>query len=242
MRSYFIVICLVKINQFTNPRVLEVSSKTKQTQNRQLFLTSEQITSSKKMSNYYGYGSGNQGNDGFYGGGGGQPGGGFFGQQQQQEPQQQPGTGFFGSTNTQQWQQPQGGGDQQQQQAPQQQQSQQTGTGFFANANPSQPWAAVANNEAMIGLATTAGKNFIESGMVKMVPGLENAMLTLRTYFAVDNKYVLKKALKILFPFRTKHWKRQVSLTSCFVRVVEEALEHGIGSASIWKLNNQFLY
>jgi len=41
-----------------------------------------------------------------------------------------------------------------------------------------------------------------------MIPGFDQAMITLRTYFAVDNDYVVKKMKKVLFPFKTSHWKR----------------------------------
>lgn len=43
-----------------------------------------------------------------------------------------------------------------------------------------------------------------------MIPGLESLIQTLRKYFAVDNRYVKRKMTKILFPFLSKHWKRDV--------------------------------
>jgi YIF1 len=142
------------------------------------------------MADYYGnYNHGSQqsgGSSGFYGGGGG------FNQDQ---------GGGFGGYGAQQWQQPQsdpmqsyGGGQQQQQQS---------------QPNYFTPLAAVAgsiSNDQMMQI----GKGFLQSGTARMVPGLESAMLMLRSYFAVDNNYVKIKIQKVLFPFRSKHWKRTV--------------------------------
>lgn len=165
------------------------------------------------MANFYDYNNGNQqtgggSSSGFYGGGG-------YNQQQQQDP----GMGDFGgygggNTNSQQWQQPQRDPLQpypsQQQQQPQAQQPQ---PNFWNPAMASV--AAVAgsmDNDTML----KVGKSFLQSGTAKMVPGLESSMLVLRRYFAVDNKYVKSKMVKVLFPFRTKNWKRVVSLVIIF--------------------------
>jgi hypothetical protein len=67
------------------------------------------------------------------------------------------------------------------------------------------------SNDTMLDLASSAGKSFLQSGSARMIPGLESTMLTLRHYFAVDNKYVLRKMQKVLFPFLSKQWQRQVS-------------------------------
>jgi hypothetical protein len=181
--------------------------------------------------NYYG-GGGNssngqngQGDGSFYDQSGGyaQPGQ----QQQQQQQQQQPGYsagGYAAPNNQQQWQP-------QQQQQPQQPGQRQPYAGqqqFGASQVQPQPafWnpataatvAAAAgsmasgglSNDAMFDLASNAGKSFLKNGSARMIPGLESSMLVLRSYFAVDNRYVMRKMQKILMPFLSKHWKRQV--------------------------------
>jgi hypothetical protein len=66
------------------------------------------------------------------------------------------------------------------------------------------------NPDAMFDLASTAGKSFLASSSARMIPGFEAAMVNLRGYFAVDNRYVQAKMGRILFPFLTKSWKRLV--------------------------------
>ena len=154
---------------------------------------------------YGGYNNGGQqgggSSGGFYGGGGG------FNQQQDQSG----GYGAYGG-NTNQWQQPQqsdpmqggygGYGGQQQQQ----QQQQQAQPALF---NPAlAAMAGSISGDAVVEM----GKGFITSRAAQMVPGLESGMLLLRSYFAVDNNYVKTKMLKVLFPFRSKNWKRVVSI------------------------------
>lgn len=41
------------------------------------------------------------------------------------------------------------------------------------------------------------------------MPGMDYIMRILRSYFAVDNRYVKGKILLILFPFRNKQWRRR---------------------------------
>lgn len=148
------------------------------------------------MADFYGsYNNGNQQQQsggtsgGFYGGGGG------FNQQQDQQ------AGYGGSN--QQWQQPQSdpmqsyGGQQQQQQQPQQSQPNYFNPALAAVAG------SISNDQIM-----QMGRGFLQSGTARMVPGLESGMLMLRSYFAVDNNYVKIKIQKILFPFMSKHWKR----------------------------------
>merc|ERR1719356_393956 len=65
------------------------------------------------------------------------------------------------------------------------------------------------NSSAAMNLAETMGKQFIETGWAKAVPGLERSMLTLRPYFAVDNSYVKRKMTKVLFPFVYREWARR---------------------------------
>lgn len=180
------------------------------------------------MSNYYGYGGQQQS------GGGGSTGGGFYGnaggygqqQQQQQQPppqqqqfqqqqqQQPPGSGnAYGGPNQQhqQWQQPQ----QQTTQPSGAQTTQQQPANFW---NPAAAAAAMSmagsmangglSNDAVLDLASNAGKTFLQSGTARMMPGMQGFMGHLRTYFAVDNRYVKRKMQKVLFPFVSKNWRR----------------------------------
>lgn len=41
------------------------------------------------------------------------------------------------------------------------------------------------------------------------IPGMKYIMGLLRSYFAVDNRYVKRKMLKVLFPFTSKEWQRE---------------------------------
>ncbi|KAL7575032.1 hypothetical protein ACA910_010843 [Epithemia clementina (nom. ined.)] len=59
-------------------------------------------------------------------------------------------------------------------------------------------------------LATDMTKSFLRESWIKIIPGLEAFLVTLRTYFAVDNKYVLQKIKTILFPFLKKEWNRNI--------------------------------
>ena len=68
------------------------------------------------------------------------------------------------------------------------------------------------NSQVMIGMAESMGKQFLETGWAKAVPGLERSMVALRVYFAVDNLYVKRKIVKVLFPFAFRDWRRQVRL------------------------------
>jgi hypothetical protein len=60
------------------------------------------------------------------------------------------------------------------------------------------------------------------------IPGLEYVMESLRGYFAVDNRYVKRKMVKVLFPFLNNQWRRSVS---CFF-----TLESGLFSHSLFLL------
>ena len=172
------------------------------------------------MANFYDYnnnGSQQKGGDSgdFYGGG-------YNQQQQQQQQQQQPGGGNFGyggGNAQQQWSQPQSDPmqpyqGQQQQQQPQQQGffSQQGVASVMSNPNVMAAMAGGFNNDTMFKIASEGAENMWKSGAGQFIPGLETSMLTLRRYFAVDNYYVKAKILKVLFPFRSKNWKRIVSL------------------------------
>ena len=66
------------------------------------------------------------------------------------------------------------------------------------------------NNDMILDLASSAGRTFIASGMARFVPGLERILTSLRYYFAVDNKFVQRKIITVLFPYAKKHWRRMV--------------------------------
>ena len=124
-----------------------------------------------------------------------------------------------------------GMGQQQQQQQPttsqpQQQQQQQSSASANPNAmnggmsnlwNPAMAMAAanavatgkMGDNTVMMNMAESMGKQFLETGWAKAVPGLERSMIGLRPYFAVDNVYVKRKMLMVLFPFAFRDWARQ---------------------------------
>lgn len=108
----------------------------------------------------------------------------------------------------------------------QRQQQQQTPPAVMDNAmnnamkfwNPAMTMAANAaatgkvgdvNSQMMMNVAESMGKQFLETGWIKLVPGLERSMVGLRPYFAVDNSYVKRKMTKVLFPFLYKQWARQ---------------------------------
>ena len=101
-----------------------------------------------------------------------------------------------------------------------QQQQQQPMNSFFNPATATAVAAAMANSgmssDTMIDLAQGMGKNFLQNSTAKMIPGLESTMVMLRTYFAVDNKYVVQKMKKTLIPFLSKDWRRIVSTLSSY--------------------------
>lgn len=126
-------------------------------------------------------------------------------QQQPQQPQQQP-------SNGQQWQaqaQPQGqsyGQPSQQQQAPQpfwtpnvQQAATQAAAGFMAQA---------ATGNLTSEKVLSQGMDEIQKAFGGGIPGMNYVMRMLRSYFAVDNRYVKRKLLRVLFPFVNKPWAR----------------------------------
>ncbi|KAL7552727.1 hypothetical protein ACHAWF_015963 [Thalassiosira exigua] len=65
------------------------------------------------------------------------------------------------------------------------------------------------NSQVAMNVAESMGRELFEKGWLKLVPGLERAMLGLRPYFAVDNSYVKRKMAKVLFPFAFRDWARQ---------------------------------
>jgi hypothetical protein len=160
-------------------------------------------------------------------------------QQQQQQPQQQ---NQNQNNSQQQWHQSSSapvsssiGGQQQHQQQNQQQQQQQTmpQPGMFNPVAAAAVFSAATggqglNNDALMKMAESAGSNMMTSGWAQMVPGMDRAMNTLRFYFAVDNRYVKKKIIRILFPFLSKQWKRMV-------RYLTFVLSRVPWSRRIWK-------
>ena len=138
-----------------------------------------------------------------------------YGQQQQTQQQQQQ------SSSTQQQQQY--NQQPQQQQFQQQQQSAPTSTNAMDGAmnfwNPALTMAAqaavtgkVGDSSAMMNVAESMGKDFLQKGWTKAIPGLERSMIGLRPYFAVDNGYVKRKMIKVLFPFIYRDWARQETM------------------------------
>ena len=132
-----------------------------------------------------------------------------------QQPQQPGNFQQWAPSNKQNPQSQQSAQPVQPQQMMQQQQQQQPASGQQQNF-----WNS-ANTMAVAGLAAQA----MSGGMtmdqminfVPMPPVQENVahfnriMLTLRAYFAVDNRYVQLKMRKVLFPFVSKQWRRMVS-------------------------------
>ena len=149
------------------------------------------------------------------------------------DPSSSSGGGYYGSNNTgysaanvQAWQAnaQQQQQQQQQQYGSQQQQSQQQGYSQQQQQQQQQQPAGVWNPAAVATMANVAGsmmsgdndavfmagQKFFQQGTARMIPGLESSVLLLRNYFAVDNRYVLRKMQKVLFPFLSKQWQRQV--------------------------------
>ena len=195
------------------------------------------------MASFYGA-TGNQGHNGGFGGdpnanpnpgadgyssGGGAGGSGFQQfqqqpqQQQQHQQQQQQQPGF--TSNVQQWQaQPQG----QQSYGQSSQQQQQAAAQPFWSPNVQQAATqAAAGFMAQAATGNLTSEKVLSQGMDEIqkafgggIPGMNYVMRTLRSYFQVDNRYVKRKLLNVLFPFLNKQWRRDVSrcnLISCYV-------------------------
>mmetsp|Transcript_10588 Transcript_10588/g.22318 ORF Transcript_10588/g.22318 Transcript_10588/m.22318 type:complete len:193 (+) Transcript_10588:208-786(+) len=153
-----------------------------------------------------GYNSGGAGSNDNLGGGG-------YQQYQQQQGQQQPGF----SNNAQQWnsnpQQQQAYGQQQQQQ-----QQQQPVQPFWSPNVQQAATNAAAGFMAQAATGNLSGEKVLSQGMNEIqkafgggIPGMNYVMRMLRSYFAVDNRYVKRKMLKIVFPFQSNDWRRLVS-------------------------------
>lgn len=102
------------------------------------------------------------------------------------------------------------------QQQQKQQQQQQPGVwnpataAVMANVAGSMMSGGGLNNDVVFDSISSAGQTFFRQGTARMIPGLESTVLLLRNYFAVDNRYVVRKMQKVLLPFLSKHWQRQV--------------------------------
>jgi hypothetical protein len=140
------------------------------------------------------------------------------GQKSQQQQQQQ--NYGYSQPNVNQWQ-PSSPTRQQQpmnqaQQRPQQQQQQapaafwNPGAAAAVTGLVAQAASGGLNNEAMLDWAMKGGSAAWQSGGASIIPGFDSTMLMLRSYFAVDNRYVKRKMQKLLFPFLSKQWKRKV--------------------------------
>jgi len=70
--------------------------------------------------------------------------------------------------------------------------------------------SAIATNQFPSQAMEEMGRSFLRDSGAKFFPGLEAFLLTLRAYFAVDNKYVLQKIQTIIFPFLKKQWQRNI--------------------------------
>ena len=72
---------------------------------------------------------------------------------------------------------------------------------------------AMAANAAKViggGNVDQAAKDFLDDGWAKLIPFLERSLVALRPYFALDNGYVKRKMIRVLFPFLHKEWAREI--------------------------------
>ena len=60
----------------------------------------------------------------------------------------------------------------------------------------------------MMNFGLSAGQDLLNKQRDKWLPGATNFWHSLKIYFAVNNKYVLKKLTMILYPMSNKAWKR----------------------------------
>jgi len=135
-------------------------------------------------------------------------------QQFQQQPQQNTGLQqrqSFGQSSQSQPQQQQHFQQQEQTAKPfwtpnVQQAATQAAAGFMAQA---------ATGNLTSEKVLTKGMDEIQKAFGGGIPGMNYVMIKLRSYFAVDNHYVKRKMIKVLFPFLNRHWRRDVR--NCFV-------------------------
>ena len=127
--------------------------------------------------------------------------------QQHQQQQQQQQHGVYNPTQQQQSQQ------QQAQPVPQQQQQQQQQGQHPTLWNPASVLTAAATGKGFsdddkMDMVASAFKYSLDKSTANLIPGLSRLMTSLRIYFAVDNRYVLKKMQRLSFPFVFKQWRR----------------------------------
>lgn len=68
---------------------------------------------------------------------------------------------------------------------------------FFQSVNPQ-----------MLNLGVETTSNMLKSQRDKYMPGVSNFWMSLKLYFMVNNSYVQKKLLLLMFPFKTTNWSR----------------------------------
>lgn len=130
-------------------------------------------------------------------------------QQQQQQQQQDSTKAPAFANNVQQWQ------AQPQQQRQSFGQPQQAATPFWTPNVQQAATQAAAGFMAQAATGNLSGEKMLSQGMDQIqqafgggIPGMNYVMRALRSYFAVDNRYVKRKMGKVLFPFLSKHWRR----------------------------------
>lgn len=63
-------------------------------------------------------------------------------------------------------------------------------------------------NNAALNMGLNLGKQYIENQFQTVMPGVSSYWDTLKFYFKVSNKYVVQKLKVLLFPFKTRTWRR----------------------------------
>lgn len=71
---------------------------------------------------------------------------------------------------------------------------------FMGNVNPQ-----------MLNLGMETTSNMLKTQRDKYMPGVSNFWNSLKLYFMVNNTYVQKKLMLLLFPFKNKDWSRKSS-------------------------------
>ncbi|CAM9352705.1 unnamed protein product [Heterosigma akashiwo] len=73
-----------------------------------------------------------------------------------------------------------------------------------------QGWTPGAQQEQMLNMATGAGKQMIQSGIAKYMPGMHLLWTNMKFYFAVNNRFVVGKLRVLACPFvrRPGDWAR----------------------------------
>jgi len=139
--------------------------------------------------------------------------------QPQQQSQQQPGFSQWQPKHQGQGQsqggQHQGQGQSYGQQMQQQQPQQSTPQPFWSSNAQQVATQAAAGFVAQAATGNLTSEKVLTHGIDQMqkafgggIPGMDYIMRTLRSYFAVDNRYVKRKIVIVLFPFKNKHWRR----------------------------------